>query len=210
MRVLVFGASTAQGFWDSEGGWPNRLIKHYQQLQVENTDVEQPRVMNLGVSGDSTTDLLKRLEPEIEARKNDKGLTIIIQIGTNNAAVRNGQPVSSTEIYQADMLELVASARKYSNKILLVGLPSVNEAKTTPVAWADWLVTNDSIAKYEDVMRRVAEQQKLSFVPVHAEFMQVSKNGKNLASHDGLHPNDDGHALIAELVCPKLDLLLKL
>ncbi len=52
MRVLVFGGSTTQGFWDSEGGWVARLRKFYDLLQLEDLKKrDEPTVFNLGIAG---------------------------------------------------------------------------------------------------------------------------------------------------------------
>jgi lysophospholipase L1-like esterase len=49
VRVLVFGDSIAQGFWDSEGGWVERLRKHYNSLALEDLKSnQQPEIFNLG------------------------------------------------------------------------------------------------------------------------------------------------------------------
>lgn len=37
MRVLVFGDSITQGFWDTEGGWVERLRKYYDQYYTLTT-----------------------------------------------------------------------------------------------------------------------------------------------------------------------------
>lgn len=34
MRVLVFGDSITQGYWDTEGGWVKRIRSHYDLLQI--------------------------------------------------------------------------------------------------------------------------------------------------------------------------------
>jgi lysophospholipase L1-like esterase len=205
MRVLVFGASSTQGYWDSRGGWADRLKLYYNEIQMKDFSKDMPKVMNLGISDDTTTHIIKRIGPEAGARMNAKGLSFIIQVGSNNAATLNGRPRSTPENYKSELQKIFDTARKYSDKILVVGFPAVDETRTDPLPWADMSFLNQDIIVYEDAAREISKANTLPFVPVHKEFLEA---GGNLWSHDGLHPNDAGHQLIFELVRPALDQLL--
>jgi lysophospholipase L1-like esterase len=208
MRVLVFGASSTQGYWDTLGGWADRLKNYYNAILMRDFSKDIPKVMNLGISDDTTTHILERLEPEAAARQNAKGLSFVIQVGSNNAAELNGKPRSTTAAYQADLEKIIIKARKYSDKILIVGFPAVDEARTNPIAWANMNFKNADISRYEDAAKKTAEKAEVPFVPVHGEFLKKAAGGEDLHAHDGLHPNDAGHRLIFELVRPALDELL--
>ena len=205
MRVLVFGASSTQGYWDSRGGWADRLKLYYNEIQMKDFSKDMPKVMNLGISDDTTTHIIKRIGPEAGARMNAKGLSFIIQVGSNNAATLNGRPRSTPENYKSELQKIFDTARKYSDKILDVGFPAVDETRTDPLPWADMSFLNQDIIVYEEAAREISKANTLPFVPVHKEFLEA---GGNLWSHDGLHPNDAGHQLIFELVRPALDELL--
>jgi lysophospholipase L1-like esterase len=208
MRVLVFGASSTQGYWDSQGGWADRLKHYYDELQMKDFSVELPHVMNLGVSGDTTKEILKRINDEIKARENEKGISVIIQVGSNNAAEIDGKTRSSTKDYQKELEELIKKAEEHTYKVLVVGLPAVDEAKTNPITWADMYFKNENIKMFEKAAGETAEAMEIAFVPIHGEFLKRMEEGESLQAHDGLHPNDEGHQMIFELVRPKLDELL--
>ena len=73
--ICVFGDSIAWGASDSEkGGWVERLKIYMGEHRSGN-------VYNLGVSGDTTNDLLERFEQEAKARESD---VIIFAVGTNH------------------------------------------------------------------------------------------------------------------------------
>ena len=201
MRVLVFGASITQGFWDTHGGWVQRLRSYYDEFTVQNSPNEQPTIFNLGISGNTSTDVLNRFEAETKARWSKmERIAFIFSIGTNNAAVDvDGREWSSPEKYFQELLELIEKARRYSNKIMFVGLPPCEETKTNPVAWADIDYTNARIKLFEDIMRQVSDQQGIPLVPVFETILEKNKTGRELFA-DGLHPNDDGHQLIFEVV----------
>ncbi|HET7528739.1 MAG TPA: GDSL-type esterase/lipase family protein [Candidatus Saccharimonadales bacterium] len=207
MRVLVFGASTVQGYWDSQGGWADRLKRYYDQIQLKDLSKDVPHVMNLGISGDGSAELLERIDPEIAARQNDKGVAVVISIGTNSAAMLRGEPVTDPGNFQAELKRILLIAKKYTNKILLVGLPAVDESKTDPVAWFDMRFKNDRIKEFENHVKDLAYQEGIGFVAVH-DIMQ-SKTDEIMQSHDGLHPNDAGHQFIFELVRPAVDKMLE-
>jgi lysophospholipase L1-like esterase len=208
MRVLVFGASGVQGFWDSQGGWVLRLRSHYDSLQVKDLAKDYPRIMNLGMSGNTSADLLARLDNEAAARQNPKGLAIIFSVGTNNAAIRDGRPSSSTEKYEQELLSLIEKAKKYTSKIMLVGLHPVNETKTTPVAWGDIVFKNNNIWQFEQTMRDVCKEQKIDQVATFETLSQATAAGKEIHSDDGVHLNDEGHEQVSQLVRPVLDQLI--
>ena len=200
--MLVFGASSAQGFWDSQGGWADRLKAYYDKLQMADFSAEQPRVMNLGVSGDSSQEVLKRIGPEASARQNEKGVAIIIAVGSNNAAETAGKTRTTTEEYQTELKQIIDKAKQLTDKVMVVGFPAVDETKTNPIAWADLYFKNFNIQKFETAAQATARQADVPFIPIFESF----KPGMN--AHDGLHPNDEGHKLIFELVLPELDKLL--
>lgn len=208
MRVLVFGASTAQGYWDGEGGWVARLRKHYDMLYIQDRTKKQPSIFNLGISADTVGDVLERFQTETEARKRHGDLAFIFSIGSNNAAEGAYRLTFEPNVYEKGLRELVLQAKRYSDKILLVGLPSCDEQLTTPVDWADVHYTNERINIIEDRMQKIAQENKLPFLPIFEEFRKHHKAGKDIL-FDGLHPNNVGHELIANLVAPELEKLLK-
>jgi acyl-CoA thioesterase I len=208
MRVLVFGASSIQGFWDTQGGWADRLKKYYDEQQFKDFTVERPHVMNLGVSGDTTTELLSRIKSEAEARQNDKGISIVIQIGSNNAAEENGRTRSTPEEFQVEFRKMIEETLDMTDKVVVVGFQAVNESLTNPVTWRPIFFKNKNIKIFENVAAEVSRKMNVPFVPIHDEFLRSTANGHQLLAHDGLHPNDEGHKLIFELVRPALDELL--
>jgi lysophospholipase L1-like esterase len=209
MRVLVFGDSISQGFWDTEGGWVARLRKYYDARQLEDLrSRNEPTLFNLGISGGTSSTILDRFDNETQARRNDEEIVIVISTGLNDSYREGSNNYRSTpEEYGQNLQELAAKAKAYSNKILFVGLVASDESKTTPVFWRDIYYLNERIKVFEDIMQKVAVENNLSFVPVFEEFKKRTEAGTNLLA-DGLHPNNEGHELISQLVKPELDKLV--
>ncbi len=208
MRVLVFGDSITQGFWDSEGGWVQRIRKMYDKKQIEDlVNRDEPTIFNLGVSADKIASVIKRFVPETEARKyHGESFAFVFSIGTNDTYLKGKENASTPQAYTDALDTLHAAAIHYSNKILFVGLTPVDEKRTAPVFWDENIWTNERITQFDKVLRDFCQKNSVAYVPIFETF-QAKQQQKDLLA-DGLHPNDDGHQLIAELVKPALDKLL--
>jgi lysophospholipase L1-like esterase len=163
----------------------------------------------LGISGNTSDDLLARIEPETRARLHrNEPVLVVIHIGINDSTLEGGAhdrvPINK---YMENLAAIVAKIQSISSKLVFVGLSACDESKTAPVSWRDVHYTNDRIKAYENAMRRVAAEQSVPFVPIFDEFMAAVKSGADLLP-DGLHPNNAGHELIASLVRPELAKLL--
>lgn len=208
MRVLVFGDSITQGYWDTEGGWVDKLRRHYDELQVQDFDKDQPTIFNLGISADTSRSVLARAESEIKARTRHNILPIVIvQIGINDSCAEPSGNMVPIEEYKANLEKVVEALQPISSKLIFVGLSACDEAKTMPVSWGEYYYSNKSIKMYEDQMKAVAEAENISFVPVFEEFDKAMQARELLA--DGLHPNNQGHEAIFNIVKPHLLPLLE-
>ena len=65
-QLFIFGDSISFGAWDTKGGWAQRLKNHYDKLVVESDFDFYCLTYILGVSGDTTEDLLKRFDFEVQ------------------------------------------------------------------------------------------------------------------------------------------------
>ena len=201
MRVLIFGDSITQGFWDSEGGWVSRLRKSYELQKIERKNDDPATVFNLGVSGDSSDELLARFENETKARANEE-LTFVIAIGVNDSRTKADVNFSDIQRYKQNLEEILKHAKQYSDKILFVGLTPCVEERSNPVSWSDTGYTNARIKQFDDALRGFCEEHQVGFIEMFEPF-QKAQNKQELLP-DGLHPNDEGHQLIADIVGPEL------
>lgn len=206
MRVLIFGDSITQGFWDVDGGWVARLRKDYDQLAVKADDYNQPTIFNLGVSGDSSDDILRRIESETKARATEE-LAFIFAVGVNDSRIKAGVNYSEIDRYKHNLSEILKLARQYSGKVLFIGLTPCVDERSNPVSWGDTGYTNDRIKEFDTALREFCKDSQLPFVEVYEPFAKAEAETELLP--DSLHPNDNGHQLIAELVKPKLEELLR-
>jgi lysophospholipase L1-like esterase len=210
MRILIFGDSITQGFWDLEyGGWVQRIRKEYDRQAVKNLTGSWPTVFNLGIAGDKTGDIVKRLPYEIEARRlPEESLVLIFAIGINDTSFIGEDKTTNLDNYREELGVLLASAKHYSDKVLFVGLSPVDEALCNP-----WIhdstgicFKNERILEFESALRKFCIEKEVPCVQIIEKFQKQQAERELLS--EGLHPNDAGHQLIAELVKPELDKLL--
>jgi acyl-CoA thioesterase-1 len=210
MRILFFGDSITQGFWDTDyGGWVQRIRRDYDKQSVKNLVENANEIFNLGVDGDNLQGVIKRLPYEIEARRYlQEPYLLVFAVGMNDTTFRGSEVANTTEQFREDLSVLLASASHYSDKVLFVGLTPVDDELCDP-----WIHSssgksfkNDRILEFEGVIRKFCIEKKVSCVQIFEKFQAGQSEGKLLA--DGLHPNEDGHQLIADLVKPELDKLI--
>jgi lysophospholipase L1-like esterase len=208
MRVLIFGDSITEGKWDRQGGWAQRLINDYLAQGIADLEADVPLLSNLGVSADSTLELLARFEHETKARQRPD-MAFVFAIGTNDSRIDGTTALRTVEQYRANLQTLIAKASTFASpdKILFVGLPPCDEARTTPVSWRDTSYTNERIKQFDQTIQKVCAKLGTHYVPVFEPY-QAQQATKGDMLLDGLHPDDAGHNLIYEQVKPALQILL--
>lgn len=211
MRVLVFGDSIAQGFWDTEGGWVARLRKHYDELEVKEFRDRFPNIFNLGISGDRAQDVLKRIKNETEYRLwPGSEIIYIFAVGLNDTVYRELEFESTPEKYKEELDKILEVARNFAHKIMFLGITPVVDERTQPLKWSTTgkCYSNERVWMFEQELRDFCGQNKLVRVPLFEKFKEEQQ--KHELMPDGVHPNNEGHELIYQLVRPKLDKLLSL
>ena len=202
-QIFAFGHSITHGFWDPEGGWVQRLRKILDKKSLENSDEYYFEVYNLGVSGDDSTDLVNRIESELNARLWEEDETVIlIQIGANDIQYFNEEYRLRTpkEQFKENLMNLISISRNYTDRIMFVGDPVTTIEG--PIPWAkDKELSDSRLKNYTDTVRRTCENENIPFVDIRSE---LSKSDWSEKLEDGCHPNREGHKLIFERVKEKL------
>jgi len=197
IRVCVFGDSIAWGACDYEkGGWAERLKSYY----LKNTD--EVEIYNLSVSDEKTESLLKRFEAEAKTRRPDR---IIFAVGLNDSryAQNEENPDVSPEKFERNLFELTAAARRFTDKVVFLGLTGVDESKTKQTPWHERIYfSNANIEKYDAMIKNFCEKEKLEYVGIKAA-VEIDD------LEDGLHPNSRGHEKIFKTVLNALDEFLR-
>jgi lysophospholipase L1-like esterase len=185
-KICVLGDSVVQGYSDLEkGGWVNRLNiflgERYKEFNV----------FNLGIAGETSNDLLKRIEKELKDRKSD---VIIISVGINDALIENNVNWVDEKKFEENLEKILEISQKFTSEIIFVGIFRVDEKFAAPVDWDDLFYYNKELKKYDLDIELFCKKKNITFIP-----MQDLLKSSDL-SNDGLHPNAQGHEKIFQRV----------
>jgi lysophospholipase L1-like esterase len=180
MDICIFGDSITWGANDNEGGgWVTRLRNDLAERDIS--------VYNCGISGDNTDDLLQRFGVEAKAREPE---VIVFAIGINDSQYTGGRENTrvSKEKFVSNLQELTTQAKKFTNKILFVGLTHVDELKVMPIPWSDENKNydNTNVDLYNSLVEQVCKEHGLPFLNILSLVAAEEMD-------DGLHPNAEGH-----------------
>jgi acyl-CoA thioesterase-1 len=169
--IVALGDSLTAGYQlQAAESYPSQLQARLDELGY------QYRVVNAGISGDTTTGALGRIE---SITRHDPEVVILI-LGGNDAL--RGQSVAQLRSNLGAMIEHLQRA---GAEVVLGGM------KAPPNLGPDY------IGAFEQVYAELAEQYELVLVPFILEGVAAEQD-LNLA--DGIHPNREGYAIITETV----------
>jgi len=205
MRVLVFGDSITYGAWDCEGGWVDRLKRDAHKQTVRSQGKNKLQIINLGIGGNSSSTILSRMESEINARYS-KGwpFAFVFTFGANDERAFDGVVQTPTEQFSINCQQIIDIAKKHASKIMFIGAPPIGKER---VILKDAEYSDLRIREYDRVLKEIVESNELPFVSLREVFEK--KPADALFVYDSIHPNDQGHKLIYEIVKPKLLELLR-
>lgn len=196
-NFLIFGDSITYGHGDSKGGW----VARFKEEAWDKTFV-----YNLGISGDTTAEVLSRLEFEARQRVDPGEEAILVfAVGLNDSIFLNDRGISQTSIDQfiKNLHEIYARAKNISPHILFVGLTPVDDTKTNPVPWApNKVYKNEYIAKYDQMLKSFCRESSIPFVDVFSVWREKNYIGW---LYDGVHPNKEGYDKLLQLISPRLE-----
>lgn len=153
--------------------------------------MQNPDIINRGVIGDGTGDILERLDPIITA----KPKKIFLLIGVNDLMFL---PLSKIqEFYEKIVLRLVtetSSTQLYLESIL----PIHNDLRRNGMKNEDIDAVNQSI-------EQVAKKYHLTYIDLNSAFKNAEGSLRQDFSLDGIHLNGEGYLLFKKIVEPYIN-----
>ncbi|MBI2584129.1 MAG: hypothetical protein HYW25_05660 [Candidatus Aenigmarchaeota archaeon] len=206
-HILIFGDSIAYGAWDEEGGWAQRLRKfideknrHYKNIVMQGKNLLHYNyclIYNLGISGDTSEEVLGRLEFEARQRAGlDNEIILIFAIGVNDSYFVHEKGSNQTEPgkFEQNLRNIIELAREFSDKTIFIGLTPCDESKVDPVPWRPEIsYKNKYIKQFNDIVKQVCKENDVNFI-------EMLDNLSKEDLEDGVHPNSGGHKKIFEIV----------
>lgn len=178
-EILAFGDSLTAGFGlPPKASFPARLEA---RLHADGVDA---RVVNAGVSGDTTAGGLARLDWALA----DKPDLVILELGANDA-LRGIDP----DTVRANLDKMIVKVQASGAKLLLAGMRA-------PPNWGE---------EYQDKFDRIyPELARARNVPLYPFFLDGVAMNPELNQPDGLHPNEHGVAIVIDRIAPVVEQLI--
>lgn len=191
-KILVFGDSITYGQLDLEmGGWVNRL-----RLRLANdSSIASCHVFNMGISGQTTAEVLERMDRECAGRVlADFNNIIVIAAGINDSQLIDKVPVADEEELRHNIKALIETGKDFTSKVVCLGLTPVDDSRTNPVTWdrsRRW--QSERVVSYDEIISSVCSEMGVRYVYVYDQIDPAT-------NADGLHPSEEGHEKLAEIM----------
>ncbi|MDR2236159.1 MAG: GDSL-type esterase/lipase family protein [Chryseobacterium sp.] len=199
---LFFGDSITYGEYDGVfGGWVD-LLKRYALQKFHEGNGDELILFNLGIGGETTEELLKRMPHELKARNSADGNIIFIGYGANDLAVKDSQQIVSREDFRRNIQTAVQHAREFSSEIYLVSILPFAEKVNGIVVPSGKMRTNEDVIIYNRILQDIAGKEALKYIDFYAAFVD---DKEILLSADGVHPNEKGYGIMAETARPIIE-----
>jgi acyl-CoA thioesterase I len=180
--ILFFGNSLTAGYGiEEEDAFPGLVAKRIDSLGLDY------RVINAGLSGETTASGLSRLDWFLE----EKPDIFLLELGGNDGL--RGIAVSETKKNLKSIIQLVKS-RYPETTILLGGMqipPNMGPEYT---------------ANFQKIFPEVAEEEDVTLIPF---LLEGVAGNKDLNLPDGIHPTEEGHQIIFHTIWSFLEQELK-
>lgn len=178
--IVAFGDSLTAGF----GAEPGASFPDFLQKDLDAAGLHW-RVVNMGVSGDTTTDGVNRLS-ELLA---EKPRIVIVEFGGNDGL--RGLPIETTRMNLSQIVTAVANS---GAQVVLAGM-------TLPPNYGP-----EYIHSFEKIYQDLGKQYNAVRIPFLLEGVATKPE---LMQRDRLHPTAQGNAIVAETVFRYIRPLLK-
>lgn len=162
-KIIMLGNSiTAEGEWDE---------------LMQNADI-----INRGVIGDGTGDILERLDPIIAA----KPRKVFLLIGVNDLMFH---PLSKIEEFYEKIVSRIVSETPTTQLYLESVLPIHNDLRRNGMK-------NEDINTLNQAIERLAKKYGLTYIDLHSKLKNTEGALREELSLDGIHLNGEGYLIL--------------
>ena len=206
MKIVLFGDSITDMGRDRINNQPNILGSYgcgypiFIAGELYKQDPTKHVIYNRGIGGNRIVDLYARIKMDVWNLKPDV-LSILIGINDiwHEIGDKNGVDIARFERVYRMLIE--DTLKVLPNLKIILCEPFVLEGSATdstpdvPDRWERFL----EVYKYAEVVKKLAEEYDLYFLPLQELFTQKAKEfGADQYANDGVHPLIPGATLIAD------------
>ncbi|MFW6157175.1 MAG: SGNH/GDSL hydrolase family protein [Armatimonadota bacterium] len=177
--IVCFGDSITGAYYHTgcRRAWADMLGIALQRLYPD----ADPRMVNAGISGDTTRDGPGRIEDDVLAHRPD---LVVVMFGINDMS----HSLTPAE-YGSNLSEIIQRCSAIGSEVVLC----------TPTFRANY--TMQLQQTFRNVVREVAAEHGLAVADMHGSFASLHADAPaayELVMSDSVHPNMHGHKRIAE------------
>ena len=156
---------------------------------------DEYRVVNSGISGNTTKDLINRIDSDLYDYNPS---VVIIQIGTNDIRER----IKDEEIINnlKTIIKGIRKNRKNAN-ILIESVYPLNRDMDTEY-WSDVNpdYNNKHIIKLNKDIKKLCKIEHIKYIDIYSYLLDDNKNLKEVYSKEGLHLTDLGYYKVTRII----------
>ncbi|MGP5202453.1 arylesterase [Psychrobacter aquimaris] len=182
ITILALGDSLTEGLGvDKDDNYPAQLEDRLQAMGYDNA-----KVINSGLSGETSTGLVNRLDWVLQTKPD----VTILTIGANDAI--RGIDVATIE---ANIRTAVKRLQDNGSVVILGGMSIYDN------------LGSDYVAAFSDIYPRVANDMNVTLIPF---FLEGVGGDRELNQADAIHPTKEGYEIIVnDNILPVLEPKLK-
>lgn len=190
LTFVAFGDSTTASRNTIDRVYSDRLPGLLHDIGVE------AEVINAGVGGSNTGNRGKHALARIGSIRKHQADWVIVQFGINDCWVDSGKPDGASRIplddFRSNLVEIVHTLRHDGSRVLLM-TPNQLGSKFEP--WR-----RNRFKEYVETVREVARDWRVLLADVWQEYEKLPQKERDALLLDGMHPGDEGQALVAKLI----------
>ena len=202
IKILTFGDSITRGV--REGVKETQTFTYYLGILL-NKDGFLAEMINKGISGETTSGALNRIEHDVIKEKPDY---VTIMYGTNDAFIDNYAnetghvPRISIERYKKNLQTIVQKLKTNHIKPILMTPIPMGRFWGSDVGIYKQKGINFKLIEYVEAVRDTAQKENIPLVDHFNEWLKCKKRGKDIDAWmtDGIHPNPKGHRFMAATI----------
>jgi lysophospholipase L1-like esterase len=182
--VAFMGDSITGMGWGVSGGFIHLVVDGLAANGLKITPIPA------GVGGNRSTEMLKRVGADVIAKKPD---WMLLNCGVNDVWSRS----VDLDTFKKQITAIVDKAQAAGIKVMIM--------TPTPIYEASKQEFNDKLPGYSDFMIQLARERHLPLADEHKAYLDyiaahADPNNSNIVTVDGVHPNPDGHQVMAETI----------
>ena len=173
--------------------------------------------MNKGIAGNTSSDLLERIESDVIAENPE---LVIIMVGTND--MLNSKKMITYEEYQSNLSDLVQKLKKSAMEVLLLSPPTVDTSYLFERHDKSLFVEspNQKLDSISRILEDISIRENVGFLDIHRSFSDLGlpqhnsdnyiQNEINSDRRDGVHPTGHGYSFISKQIFQYLEVEMML